>query len=178
MKTKIFMMTALALTLMVGNAGCNEKGGSDKVPAGMHEVTYQGFAFLCPDVLKPAKQLGSDETAPNFFMLDETDMMNSLSCEVSETNAEFTREAGERFGKEMTSGDPKTKVEYKVLENGILVKTVLNDPSLSSETIYTSMRIFVKEKKAISVTFAYSENNKATLSKFVDAVMDSVKAIE
>ena len=40
------------------------------------------------------------------------------------------------------------------------------------------MRIFVKGKKAISVTFAYSENNKATLSKFVDAVMDSVKAIE
>ena len=106
------------------------------------------------------------------------DIMNSLLCEVSETDVEFTREAGERLVKEMTSGNPKIKVEYKVLENGLLVKTVLNDPSLSSETIYTSMRIFVKGKKAISVTFAYSENNKATLSKFVDAVMNSVKAIE
>ena len=178
MKTKILMMTALALTLMVGNAGCNEKDGSGKVPAGMHAVTYQGFTFLCPDVLKPAKQLGSDETAPNFFMLDETDMMNALMCEASDTDVEFTREAGEQLAKELKAREANSKVEYKVFDDGLLIKTVSNKPDISPETLYTSMRIFVKGKKAISVTFAYSENNIATLSRFVDAVMNSVKTIE
>ena len=178
MKVNIFMMTALALILTIGSASCNEKEGKGETPAGMHEVTYQGFAFLCPDVLKPAKKLDGGETVPNIFMLEEMDISNTLMCEVSDTDAEFTPETGELFAKEMQSQNPNVKVECKVLKDGLLVKTVSNDPSFSSETIYTAMRMFFKGKKMITVTLMYSEKNKATLSKYADAVMNSVRAIE
>ncbi|WP_257123094.1 hypothetical protein [Tannerella forsythia] len=38
MKVTIFMMTALALILTIGSAGCNEKEGKVETPAGRHGI--------------------------------------------------------------------------------------------------------------------------------------------
>ena len=172
MRTNIFLTTLLALSVALGYASCNQKEG--KAPADMHEVTYEGFTFLCPDVLKPAEKFDGSATVPNVFTLSDSDISNALSCEVSDDGEEFTPEMAEQMIKEMKAQDPK--MEAKVHPDGAEVHTVTNDPSVSSEPVYMAMRIFVKGKKSCTVTLMYTEKNKGTLGKYADAVMNSVRA--
>lgn len=174
MRTNIFLTTLLALSVAIGYASCNERDGKGKAPADMHEVTYEGFTFLCPDVLKPAQKLDGSATAPNVFTLSDEDISNALSCEVSDDGEEFSAEMAEQMIKEMKAQDPK--LEAKVLPDGAEMRTVTNDPSVSSEPVYMAMRIFVKGKKSCTVTLMYTEKNKETLGKYADAVINSVKA--
>lgn len=174
MRTNIFLTTLLALSVAIGYASCNERDGKGKAPVDMHEVTYEGFTFLCPDVLKPAQKLDGSATVPNVFTLSDEDISNALSCEVSDDGEEFSAEMAEQMIKEMKAQDPK--LEAKVLPDGAEMRSVSNDPSLSSETVYMAMRIFVKGKKSCTVTLMYTEKNKETLGKYADAVINSVKA--
>ena len=174
MRTNIFLTTLLALSVAIGYASCNERDGKGKAPADMHEVTYEGFTFLCPDVLKPAQKLDGSATVPNVFTLSDEDISNALSCEVSDDGEEFSAEMAEQMIKEMKAQDPK--LEAKVLPDGIEMRSVSNDPSLSSEPVYMAMRIFVKGKKSCTVTLMYTEKNKETLGTYADAVINSVKA--
>ena len=174
MRTNIFLTTLLALSVAIGYASCNERDGKGKAPADMHEVTYEGFTFLCPDVLKPAQKLDGSATVPNVFTLSDEDISNALSCEVSDDGEEFSAEMAEQMIKEMKAQDPK--MEAKVHPDGAEVRTVTNDPSVSSEPVYMAMRIFVKGKKSCTVTLMYTEKNKETLGKYADAVINSVKA--
>lgn len=173
MRTNIFLTTLLALSVAIGYASCNERDGKGKAPADMHEVTYEGFTFLCPDVLKPAQKLDGSATVPNVFTLSDEDISNALSCEVSDDGEEFSAEMAEQMIKEMKAQDPK--LEAKVLPDGAEMRTVTNDPSVSSEPVYMAMRIFVKGKKSCTVTLMYTEKNKETLGKYADAVINSVK---
>lgn len=173
MRTNIFLTTLLALSVAIGYASCNERDGKGKAPADMHEVTYEGFTFLCPDVLKPAQKLDGSATVPNVFTLSDEDISNALSCEVSDDGEEFSTEMAEQMIKEMKAQDPK--LEAKVLPDGAEMRTVTNDPSVSSETVYMAMRIFVHGKKSCTVTLMYTEKNKETLGKYADAVINSVK---
>lgn len=175
MKTRFLMTTLLALTVLVSNAGCNENGG-DKQPTDMHEVKYQGFTFLCPDILKPAKSFDGEE-APNMFTINgETDLVNVLMCEVSDIDVEFTPKLGKQFAAEMAEREKGAKIETKVLADGLLIKTESQKPDIAPGTIYFGMRLLVHGKKSMTLSFMYSEQNKATLSKYVDAVLNSVKA--
>ena len=174
MRTNIFLTTLLALSVAIGYASCNERDGKGKAPADMHEVTYEGFTFLCPDVLKPAEKFDGSATVPNVFTLSDSDISNALSCTVEDDGEAFTPEMAEQMIKEMKAQDPK--MEAKVHPDGAEVHTVTNDPSVSSEPVYMAMRIFVKGKKSCTVTLMYTEKNKETLGKYADAVINSVKA--
>ena len=176
MRTNIFLTTLLALSVVIGYASCNERDGKGKAPADMHEVTYEGFTFLCPDVLKPAKKLDGSATVPNVFTLPDEDISNAISCEVEDDGEDFSAEIAEQMIKEMKTQDPK--MEAKALSDGIEIRSVSNDPSLSSETVYLAMRVCVHGKKSFTVSFMYTEKNKETLGKYADAVMNSVRVAE
>ena len=62
----------------------------------------------------------------------------------------------------------------KGLKDGIEVRAVKSTP----ETSYTAMRIFVHGRKACTLTFTYTEKNKDTLGKYVDAVLNSIQPAE
>lgn len=176
MRTNIFPIALAALIIGIAGcfAGCKEKKGD--VPSGMHEVTYQGFTFLCPDQLKPAENLDGMGAEPNIFTLSGMDIANAIICSVEDKEAGFTAEAGKQSVEEIKAEDPKA--ECTVLDDGVVIKMVVNDPNYSAETIYTATRICFKGKKACNVSFTYTEKNKEALSKYVDAVMNSVKPVE
>ena len=171
MRTNIFLTTLLILSMALCYAGCKEKNESGSMK-GTHRVTYQGFSFLCPDELKPAEQFGGSDTAPNLFALSGVDIANAIYCDVSDAKSDFTPEAGQQLLESLKSGEPSA--EGKVLKDGIEVRAGKSTP----ETSYTAMRIFVHGRKACTLTFTYTEKNKDTLGKYVDAVLNSIQPAE
>lgn len=177
MKTNLFITALLTLFVMVGNAGCNKN--ENNVPEDMHEVKVEGgFSFLCPDILKPGKDI-TGAVIPEMFLLSESDFFNNITYRLSESDeaASYTPEFGKKVIKDILASESSTKeIRSEVFKDGFLLITKSNDPNISTETIYTAMRIILKGNKKFTVTLTYTESKKDVLEKYRDAVVNSVKA--
>lgn len=177
-RANIILATLLALSMVASYASCNGQTGKGEPPADMHEETFQGFTFLCPDVMKRIEQNRAGEVeVARYYTFRDTDLANSILCSVGDAEQEFSPEVGRQMAKEMESETPSYKMESQVMKDGLVMKIEGIEPG-ETETFYTAMRILFKGKKSFCLNYRYSEGNAAVLAKYVDAVINSVRVAE
>lgn len=177
-RANIILATLLALSMVASYASGNGQISKGEAPAGMHEETFQGFTFLCPDVMKRIEpnKAGEVEIA-RYYTFRGTDLANALLCSVDDAEQEFTPEVGRQLVKEMESESPSYKEENQLLKDGLVMTIERIEPG-ETETIYTTLRLLCKGKKRFWINYSYTESNTDVLAKYADAVINSMKAAD
>ena len=183
----VFRGVSLVLLTLVffGLVSCHDKGANVSgvtVPDGVKMLSKKvdGCSFQYPDFMSEYKapldedEESSEEKNYGTYVLNENDLMNSLVFEKRDLDTLYTKNAAEEFLQQLQDDEYCSVKNHQIADDGFIIDTEVLDPKVALVKLYTTIAFKAKDKKSLTLTFTYTENNKEKMSAVKDAIVKSI----
>lgn len=184
-----FRSASLVLLVLafLGVMSCHDKDANASdvtVPEGveMKSMKFDGCSFLYPDFLTKyeaptteGEESAEKDESQGVFVLNEGDLMNSLVYEKRTTDTLYSKKAAEEFLQQLQADEGSSVKNTQIMDDGFIVDVEVLNPKVALVKLYTTIAFKAKERKSLTLTYTYTENNKEKMGAVKDAIVKSMK---